>query len=133
MRVSYSLVLMVALYSCNGTCADSSALFPALTRLDLKNEGVRVWYPKASAKPVKEPPAYLKEYETAGVYASEPLILDLGHGLPPLALACDSGPSNDPRCLLLSKFDDPDSAIFESAGNEFVFLPSGEIHVFGAT
>jgi hypothetical protein len=110
-----------------------SALFPGLTRLELKNEGVTVWYPKANARPVKNPPAYLKEYDAAGVSASEPLLLDLGHGLPTLALACDSGPSNDPRCLLLPRFDDPESTIFESAGNEFVFLPSGEIYVFGAT
>ena len=113
--------------------ADPSSSFPNLTRLDLKNEWIRVWYPKANAKPAPPPPAYLKEYDEAGVYASEPLVLELGHGLPPLALACDSGPSNDPSCRLLKNFDDPESAIFESAGNDFVFTPSAEIYVSGAT
>jgi hypothetical protein len=120
----------------SGACADPSAWFPDLTRLDLKNEGVSVWYPKSAAQPMKTPPAYLKEVEQAGVYIAEPLVLELGHGLPPLALACDSGPSNDPSCRLLSKFDDPDapgSVLFESAGNRFVFASNGEIYVFGET
>lgn len=133
MRASVLLGLIVTFQSVSGLCADPSALFPDLTRLDLKNEGVRVWYPKSNAQPVKSPPSWLKEYDKAGVYAAEPLVLDLGHGLPKLALACDSGPSNDPSCRLLTKFDDPASVIFESAGNDFVFPPSAEIYVFGDT
>ena len=125
--------LFLALVPLLASAADPSAWYPDLARLDLKNERVRVWYPKANAKPVTTPPAYLKDYEEAGVYASQPLVLDLGHGLPPLALACDAGPSNDPSCRLLPKFDAPESAIFESAGNDFAFLPSGEIYVAGAT
>jgi hypothetical protein len=133
MRAPILLGLIIMLQSTGGLCADLSAWFPGLTRLELKQERVRVWYPKSSAHAVTSPPAYLKEYEQAGVYAAEPLLLDLGHGLPKLALACDSGPSNDPSCRLLTKFDDPASAIFESAGNDFVFLASGEIRVFGNT
>lgn len=133
MRACILLAALAALPCGNGLCADPSTWFPQLTRLDLKNEGVRVWYLKANAKPVTAAPAYLKEYDEAGVSAAEPLLLELGHGLPTLALACDSGPSNDPRCLLLTKFDDPASAIFESAGNDFVFLPTAEIYVFGGT
>lgn len=127
------LSVLLALPCGNAFSADPSAWFPGLTRLELKNEGVRVWYPKANARPLATKPAYLKEYDKAGVSAAQPLLLDLGHGLPTLALACDSGPSNDPRCLLLPKFDDPASAIFESAGNDFVFLPTAEIYVFGET
>jgi len=111
--------------------SDPGTLFPKLKRLELKHEGVRIWYPADKATPVKTPPAYLKEYEEAGVYASQPLLLDLGNGTPQLALACDSGPSADPSCRLLAKFDDPESAIFESDGTDFVFLPSAEIYVFG--
>lgn len=133
MRASVLLALIVTFQSISGLCADPSTLFPDLTRLDLKNEGVRVWYPKSNAQSVKSPPSWLKEYDKAGVYAAEPLVLDLGHGLPKLALACDSGPSNDPSCRLLTKFDDPASVIFESAGNDFAFLPSAEIYVFGDT
>ncbi|HKE47123.1 MAG TPA: hypothetical protein VKB52_03595 [Rhodanobacteraceae bacterium] len=130
MRASLlALVLLPALAS----AADPSAWYPDLARLDLKNERVRIWYPKAHAKPVTTPPAYLKDYEEAGVYATQPLVLELGHGLPPLALACDSGPSNDPSCRLLAKFDTPESAIFESPGNDFAFLPTGEIYVAGTT
>lgn len=116
--------------------ADPSAWFPDLTKLDLKDEGVRVWYPKDRAEPIAKPPAYLKEVEDAGVYIAEPLLLDLGHGVPKAALACDSGPSADPSCRLLTKPDDPDapgSVIFESPGTEFVFSASGEIYTFGAS
>jgi hypothetical protein len=133
MRASVLLALILTFQSVSGLCADPSALFPGLTRLDLKDERVRVWYPKAMAHAVTSPPPYLKEYDQAGVYAAEPLLLDLGHDLPRLAVACDSGPSNDPSCRLLPKFDDPASAIFESAGNDFVFLPTAEIYVFGDT
>ena len=133
MRGCFLLVVLAILPCGSAFSADPSTWFPELTRLDLKNEGVRVWYPKANAKPVTTPPAYLKEYDDAGVSGAQPLLLDLGHGLPVLALACDSGPSNDPSCRLLSKFEDPASAIFESAGNDFVFLPTAEIYVFGET
>jgi hypothetical protein len=116
-------------------CADPSTLFPDLAKLDLKNEGIRVWYPKDHAQPIAKPPAYLKEVEDAGIYIAEPFMLDLGHGVPKAALACDSGPSNDPSCRLLTKPDDPDapgSVIFESPGTDFVFASSGEIYTFGA-
>lgn len=131
MRVS--LILIGILYCIRGLCADPSSWFPDLTRLDLKDERVRVWYPKGHSRLVTTPPGYLKDFEEAGVFVSEPLLLDLGQGLPTLALACDSGPSNDPSCRLLRKPDDPDSVIFESAGNDFVFTTAGEIYVFGDT
>ncbi|HEV7489189.1 MAG TPA: hypothetical protein VGO25_00185 [Rhodanobacteraceae bacterium] len=133
MRACLLLVVLAILPCGSAFCADPSMWFPELTRLDLKDEGIRVWYPKANATPVTTRPAYLKDYDDAGVYGAQPLLLDLGHGLPTLALACDSGPSNDPSCRLLSKFDDPASAIFESAGNDFVFLTTAEIYVFGGT
>lgn len=133
MRVSALLVVTGILLSAHGACADPSAWFPGLTRLDLKDENVRVWYPKDHARALTTPPAYLKDFSEAGVFVASPLLLDLGHGLPTLALACDSGPSNDPSCRLLTKPDDPDSVIFESAGNDFVFLPSADIYVFGET
>ena len=124
-------VVLAAIPSCAIAGSDPSALFPELAKIELKHEGVRIWYPADKATPVKTAPAYLKEYEEAGVYASQPIELDLGHGLPKLAIACDSGPSNDPSCRLLPKFDDPASAVFESAGTDFVFVPNGDIHVFG--
>ena len=134
MRMILFLVFAIASMSPDASAAggtDPGMLFPQLARLELKHEGVRIWYPADKATPVKSPPAYLKDYEEAGVYASQPLLLDLGHGLPQLALACDSGPSADPSCRLLPKSDDPTSAIFESAGSDFVFLPNAEIYVFG--
>jgi len=124
-------VVLAAIPSCAIAGSGPSALFPELAKIELKHEGVRIWYPANKATPVKTAPAYLKEYEEAGVYASQPIELDLGHGLPKLAVACDSGPSNDPSCRLLPKFDDPASAVFESAGTDFVFVPNGDIHVFG--
>jgi hypothetical protein len=75
--------------------------------------------------------AYLANYEEAGVYASQPLRFDLGHGLPATTLTCDSGPSNDPMCRLLTDAEQPSSTIFEAPGKEFVFLADGEIYVFG--
>jgi hypothetical protein len=134
MRIVLFAVLATASMGRSAAAAgstDPGALFPQLARLDLKNEGMRIWYPADKATPVKIPPAYLKDYEEAGVYASQPLLLDLGHGLPQLALACDSGPSADPSCRLLPKSDDPAGAIFESAGTDFVFLPNAEVYVFG--
>ena len=131
MRVSGLIVAIGMLLSTQGVCADPSAWFPGLARLDLKDERVRVWYPKDHSRAVTTPPAYLKDFNEAGVYIAAPLMLDLGHGLPTLALACDSGPSNDPTCRLLTRPDDPDSVIFESAGNDFVFLPTADIYVFG--
>ena len=130
MRVAALSIAVGLLACCRGFCAESAA-FAGLTRLDLKDEQIRIWYPKDRARPIAKKPAYLKEVEDAGVYIAEPLLLDLGHGLPPLALACDSGPSNDPSCRLLTKADDPESAVFESPGTEFVFAASGEVHVSG--
>ncbi|MET0225328.1 MAG: hypothetical protein ABW187_02695 [Dokdonella sp.] len=108
-----------------------ATLFPGLTHLALKQEGVHVWYPQAQATPVKAPAAYLKAYEEAGVYATQPLTLDLGHGVPTATLTCDSGPSADPSCRLLADPDNPDSTLFESSGIDFVFLANAEIYVYG--
>jgi hypothetical protein len=133
MHARFIVATITLLHSSLGVCADPSAWFKDLTRLDLKDEGIRIWYPAANATAIKTAPAYLKDFSDAGVYVTEPLLLDLGHGLPKLALSCDSGGSNDPSCRLLTKSDNPDSAIFESAGNDFAFLASGDIYVFGAT
>ena len=136
MRMSRVSFLLGILLTTRAFGADPSAWFPDLAKLDLKDEGVRIWYPKDHAEPIAKPPAYLKEVIDAGVYIAEPLVLDLGHGIPKAALACDSGPSADPSCRLLTKPDDPDapdSVIFESPGTEFVFAASGEIYTFGAS
>ena len=133
MRLSRLSIGFCILVCSRGFCADPSTLFPDLTRLDLKDERVRVWYAKDHAQPVKTPPAYLKDFEEAGVSVAEPLLIDLGQGLGPLALACDSGPSNDPSCRLLKKPDDPESIVFESPGTDFVFARSGEIYASGST
>jgi hypothetical protein len=136
MRASAASIVIGILICSRGLCADPSAWFPDLTRLDLKDEQIRVWYPKDHARPIAKPPAYLKQVEDAGVYIAEPLLLDLGHGVPAAALACDSGPSNDPSCRLLTKPDDPDapgSVIFESPGSDCVFTASGDIYAFGET
>lgn len=136
MRACVMLAVFAILSCANALGADPSTWFPDLTRLDLKDEGVRVWYAKDHAQPIAKPPAYLKEVEDAGVYIAEPLLLDLGHGVPKSALVCDSGPSNDPSCRLLTKPDEPDApggVIFESPGTDFVFAPSGEIYAFGET
>ncbi len=136
MRVIALSLAFAVVSSSSGFCADLSASFPELTKLELKDEGVRVWYPKDRAEPIAKAPAYLKEVVDAGVYIAEPVLLDLGHGVPKAALACDSGPSNDPSCRLLTRPDDPDapgSVIFESPGTDFVFAASGEIYASGAT
>lgn len=113
------------------TKAGTPTPFPGLAVLDLKNEGVRIRYPAAKASKPAKRAAYLANYEEAGVYASQPLRFDLGHGLPATTLTCDSGPSNDPMCRLLTDAEQPSSTIFESPGREFVFLADGEIAVFG--
>src|SRR5262245_19561959 len=131
MRASFVSITFGMLLCGPALCADPSAWFPELTKLDLKDEGVRIWYPKDHAQPIAKPPAYLKEVVDAGVYIAEPLMLDLGHGAPKAALACDSGPIADPSCRLVTKPDDPDapgSVIFESPGTDFVFASSGEIY-----
>lgn len=106
-------------------------LFPDLAVLDLKNERVRIRYPADKAQKTEHRAAYLANYEEAGVYASQPLRFDLGNGLPATTLTCDSGPSNDPMCRLLTDAEQPSSTIFEAPGTEFVFLASGDIYVFG--
>jgi hypothetical protein len=136
MRVTGFSLAFGMLLSSHSFAADLSASFPALTKLELRDEGVRVWYPKDRAAPIAKAPAYLREVVDAGVSIAEPLLLDLGHGVPKAALACDSGPSNDPSCRLLTKPDDPDapgSVIFDSPGTDFVFAASGEIYASGAT
>lgn len=134
MRAFVRVAIALAIVRCAVvSAADPSTWFPDLTRLDLKDERVTVWYPKANAKPVTTKPAWLKDYEEAGVFVAEPLLLDLGHGLPALALTCDSGPSNDPSCRLLPHADEAEHPVFESPGNVFVFTPSADIYVFGDT
>jgi hypothetical protein len=131
---AFALPVAIGLFSATRAfCADYSEVFPDLAKLELKDERVRVWYPKDRAKTIATPPVWEKDYEEAGVYAAAPLVLDLGHGLPPLSLACDSGPSNDPSCRLLANRDDPATALFESPGTDFAFLPSGVIYASGAT
>jgi hypothetical protein len=106
---------------------------PGMKRLDLKHENIVVFYPAAAATPLDHAPAWTSGYRDAGVYVDVPLLLALGKGAPKLALACDSGGSNDPSCRLLTNADDADSVVFESPGNRFVFRATGEIEVSGAT
>lgn len=134
MRIALCALFVAAACAANITSAKAPVAatpFPDLATLDLKQEGVRIRYPADKATRVDAPAAYLKSYEEAGVYASQPLRFELGHGLPPSTLTCDSGPSADPSCRLLANADDPGSTIFESSGKEFVFLANGEIYVFG--
>ena len=132
--------LALALHAANSDAAKppqatnttkAATLFPDLAVLDLKNEGVRIRYPADKAQKSDHRAAYLANYEEAGVYASQPLRFDLGHGLPATTLTCDSGPSNDPMCRLLTDAEQPSSTIFEAPGKEFVFLADGDIYVFG--
>lgn len=111
--------------------ARTATPFPGLAVLDLKNEGVRIRYPADKAQKSDHRAAYLANYEEAGVHASQPLRFDFGHGLPTATLTCDSGPSNDPMCRLLTDAEQPSSTIFEAPGKEFVFLANGDIYVFG--
>lgn len=131
---AFALPIAIGIFCCTRALAvDYSGVFPDLAKLELKDERVRIWYPKDRAKPIATPPVWKKDYEEAGVYASAPLALELGKGLPPLALACDSGPSNDPSCRLLTNRDDPATALFESPGTDFAFLANGEIYASGST
>lgn len=125
-RRGFALTLLLPL---TAVAADLSTAFPQLARLELKNEGVTVLYPREHATKAT-PPAWLREYEEAGVYASTPLLLKLA-GLPPLTLACDSGPSADPSCRLLRDADKPEEAAFEAPGTQFAILPDARIVVGG--
>jgi len=111
------------------SAADLAAAFPQLAKLDLRNEGVTVLYPRDRADKAT-PPAWLSEYEAAGVYASAPLTLRLGD-LPPLTLICDSGPSADPSCRLLRDANDAEHDVFAAPGSQFAFLPDARIVVGG--
>ncbi|WP_257386453.1 hypothetical protein [Tahibacter caeni] len=125
-RRSFALALLLPL---TAGAADLSTAFPQLAALTLKNEGVTVLYPRERADKAA-PPAWLREYEEAGVYASAPLLLTLD-GLPPLTLACDSGPSADPSCRLLRDAAKPEEAVFAAPGTQFAFLPDARIVVGG--
>ena len=103
-----------------------------LTRLDLKY-GIEVFYSAKHAVPIKAAPAWIKEYDEAGVDASAPLLLDLGAHAGKLALACDSGPSGDPSCYLLRDAEHPETRVFEAPGTRFSFLEDGRILVSGHT
>lgn len=109
--------------------ADLAAAFPQLARKELKNEGVTLLYPRERAEPATAP-AWLAEYEAAGVYASAPLVLRIG-ALPPLTLVCDSGPSADPSCRLLRDANDAEHDVFAAPGTQFAFLPDERIVVGG--
>lgn len=125
-RRGFALTLLLPL---TAVAADLSTAFPQLAKLELKNEGVTVLYPREHATKAT-PPAWLREYEEAGVYASTPLLLKLA-GLPPLTLACDSGPSADPSCRLLRDADKPEETAFEAPGTQFAILPDARIVVGG--
>lgn len=127
---SYRSVLVFALLSAGpAAAADLASLFPQLARQDLRDEGVRVLYPRERAAPAPAP-AWLPEMQAAGIYASAPLTLRLGE-LPALTLVYDSGPSADPSCRLLRDAADPAAAVFEAAGSEFAFLADARIYVAG--
>lgn len=130
MSLIASLPLLLALPAAGAApAADLAAAFPQLARIELNNEGVTVLYPREHAARAA-PPAWLKEYEEAGVHASAPLVLQL-EGLPPLTLVCDSGPSADPSCRLLRDPDDAEHDAFSSPGTQFAFLPEARIVVGG--
>lgn len=137
MRPIHCVLLVAALCASRAEAAreprGTTGPFPDLAVLDLKNEGVRIRYPAGKAARPAKAAAYLANYEEAGVYASQPLRLDIGHGLPAATLTCDSGPSNDPMCRLLTDAEDPSTTIFEAPGKEFTFLANGEIYVSGHT
>ncbi len=129
MKPALCLALLFAASAAGAAKGDLAAQFPQLASLALKNEGVTVLYPREHAGKAA-PPAWLREYEEAGVYASAPLTLTLD-GLPPLTLACDSGPSADPSCRLLRDAEKPEEAVFEAPGTQFAFLPDARIYVGG--
>lgn len=126
-RLALLLVLPAAASAANN--ADLAAAYPQLAQIELKNEGVTVLYPRERAEKATTP-AWLKEYEEAGVYASAPLVLRLGD-LPPLTLVCDSGPSADPSCRLLRDPNDAGHDVFAAPGTQFAFLPGARIVVGG--
>lgn len=109
----------------------TKAPFANLAVLDLEQEGVRIRYPAERASKPARRAAYLDSYTEAGVHASQPLRFELGRGLPPSTLTCDSGPGDDPTCRLLVDAEDPRSTIFEAAAKEFIFRADGEIYAFG--
>lgn len=129
MNLSPLLALAFVVLPGTATAAELAGLFPVLTRLDLNNEGVTVLYPRERGETATAP-AWLKEYEQAGVYASAPLTLRLGT-LPAMTLVCDSGPSADPSCRLLRDPAKPDEDVFQAAGTQFAFLPDARIVVAG--
>jgi hypothetical protein len=124
---SISAVLLMLPLS--AAASDLAAAFPQLAKLELRNEGVTVLYPRDRSDKAT-PPAWLSEYEAAGVYASAPLTLRLGD-LPPLTLVCDSGPSADPSCRLLRDANDAEHDVFAAPGSQFAFLPDARIVVGG--
>ncbi|WP_313917652.1 hypothetical protein [Tahibacter sp.] len=123
------LVLAFAMLPGMATAEELAGLFPALTRLNLTNEGVTVLYPRERSETATAP-AWLKEYEAAGIYASAPLTLRLGT-LPAMTLICDSGPSADPSCRLLPDPAKAEQDVFQAAGTQFAFLPEARIVVAG--
>ena len=140
MRPSAFAVLVLALHAAAASAAKPAptgkgthpaSTFPDLAVLDLADEGVRIRYPADKARKIEHRAAYLANYADAGVHASQPLRFDLGHGLPATTLTCDSGPSHDPMCRLLTDAEQPSSTIFEASGTQFVFLANGDIHVSG--
>lgn len=127
-----SRTLLLLILPAAGVAADKpdfAAAFPQLARKELRNEGVTLLYPSERAAAVS-PPAWLAEYEAAGVYASAPLTLQLGE-LPPLTLICDSGPSADPSCRLLPDAAKPEQDVFAAPGTQFAFLADARIVVGG--
>lgn len=124
-------LLLAALLPGCALAADLTAVFPQLTPLKLENEGIRVLYAKDQAEKVTQRPSWINEVEQAGVYAALPLRLQLGKGIPPLTLYCDSGPSADPSCRLLPNTDVPEKTVFDAPGTEFAFPGDGRIVVAG--
>ena len=131
MRAIFAILLVTS--TAFARAAEPTGDTAGLKRLHLRNEHIVVFYPAGATTPLDRAPAWTSGYRDAGVYVDVPFLLTLGKGAAKLALACDSGGSNDPSCRLLTKADDADSVVFESPGNRFVFRASGDIDVSGST
>jgi hypothetical protein len=123
--------LPAALLSLSAALADPAKPTQGLTHLALKSEAIDVYYSTKHAAPMKQAPTWTKEYDKVGVYASVPLLLDMGERAGKLVLACDSGPSADPSCYLLRDAENPESRVFEAPGTRFSFLDDGRVLVGG--
>lgn len=133
MTVSMSLLCSGICYSIEEPAApDEMALFPGLKQLQLKNEGVTLYYDPALSEIINGEHPEAKTHANEGIRVSRPLRTQLlGSREGYFTIDCDSGESWDPGCTILQEKNGKLEPVIHIPGLCFYFPGNGNIYVSG--